>query len=118
MPTSLWSNTPVLTVVCSALEKNSPREKPVDGQEQVESGQVQQVSWDQSAVGNTLTSQSTASVASQPIYHVVRDNAPSSTMVVATLIAFGVFSLVLCLWSMPHYWFHGDSTRWRERKGW
>ena len=119
-----WSSltSQVSTWVCSELKQNQkeltlPESKtPEDASV---SDQIQQASWSQMTIPNSLLDQTAASsIAVQPTYQVVRDNAPSSTLVISLLIGVGVISLLLGLGSLPHHWLHGDSTRWRERKGW
>ena len=115
-----------LSAVISALGENLKSAQPVEPEShenlnpesESTSQQIQQAGWSVPTSTNTLLDSSADTLAVKPQYHVVRDNAPSSTMVIWLLIGFGVFSLLLGLASLPHHWLHGDSTRWRERKGW
>ena len=54
-----------------------------------------------------------AAVVTRPTTSVVRDDTPSSYMVFAALIGVALFSLVLCVLTLPHHWFYGNTTRWR-----
>ena len=77
---------------------------------------IQQVSWSESTLPPSHYASSV--VATRPVNQVVRDNAPSSFVVISCLVGFGVFSLMLFLSSLPHYWFLGDTRNWRAKKGW
>jgi hypothetical protein len=115
-----------LSAVYSALGENLKSAQPVEPksnehvntENESPSNQIQQVGWSVPTMSNTVLDSSAATLAVKPQYQVVRDNAPSSTIVISLLIGIAVFSLLLGLASLPHHWLHGDSTRWRERKGW
>ncbi len=81
-------------------------------------GAIQQASWNSSEIEQSSQLYSAVGVASNPSSQVVRDNAPSSYVVIACLVGFATLSLVLCLSSLPHYWFLGNSLTWRERDKW
>ena len=81
-------------------------------------GAIQQASWNSSEMEHSSQLYSAVGIESNPSSQVVRDNAPSSYVVIACLVGFAILSLVLCLSSLPHYWFLGNSLTWRERDKW
>ncbi len=116
----------ILSVFDSALVDNPQSSQPVEPashetintENEGQSNQIQQAAWSEPSLTNSLLDTPTTTLAIKPQYQVVRDNAPSSSTVIWVLIGFAVLSLLLGLASLPHHWLHGDSTRWRERKGW
>ncbi len=81
--------------------------------QKIELNEIQQTSWSEVAPLEKLAEPAKVVVATRPYSPVVRDDAPSSGMVIATLIGVAAFSLLLCLMTLPHHWFHGNTTRWR-----
>ena len=111
----------VLSAFYSALEKQPIAERPSvtatseESEEPTDTGAIQQASWSEVT---PQVAPATAVAVAQPVYKAVRDDAPSSMVVIACLVGVALFSLILCLSTLPHHWFHRNSTRWRERKGW
>ena len=87
------------TMACFALEDdvsvlNSPvSTDSTETKGSTDSAEIQQVSWSQMEPPLNLTNPSTAVVSARSLHRVVRDDAPSSTVVIACLVGFGLLSV-------------------------
>jgi hypothetical protein len=112
-------HTTVTSAICFALEKRPMTENaPVTTDSwtpspQIDINAIQQTSWSESVPLEHITHAPKVVVETRPATQVVRDDAPSSMMVVACLLGVAVFSLILCVMTLPHHWFNGNTTRWR-----
>ena len=117
MPLSESNNSPV----AATSFESGLREKPSDiegglkaaGQDagEAQSPEIQQVNWTEGATSSPLNVTNTLATQAHVARPIDRQDAPPSYVVIACLIGFGIFSLVLCLSSLPHYWFQRDNTR-------
>lgn len=82
----------------------------------IDVSQIQQVSWSEMTPLQRIEEHAKVAVVTRPSSSVVRDDAPSSMMVIAALIGVAFFSLILCLMTLPHHWFYGNTTRWRRTR--
>lgn len=83
--------------------------------QEIDFNQIQQASSsDMSGTLQKSEEHAKAVVVTRPTTSVVRDDAPSSYMVLAALIGVALFSLALCVLTLPHHWFYGNTTRWRR----
>lgn len=103
----------------SALEIRPVTETPVittdswASVQQIDVSEIQQTSWTEMAPLAKITEHAKVAVVTRPGTPVVRDDAPSSVLVLAALIGVALFSLVLCVMTLPYHWFYGNTTRWR-----
>lgn len=120
---SSWlTQTTALSGFFSALEIRPSSENPkvtTDSWTPVQSidaSQIQQASWSEVVPFEKIEEHAKVAVVTRPGSSVVRDDAPPSLMVIAALIGVAVFSLILCLMTLPHHWFYGNTTRWRRTR--
>lgn len=118
---SLWLiQTAAISAFASALEIRPTAENPkvtTDSwapAQEIDVSQIQQASWSEMAPLQRIEEHAKIAVVTRPSTPTVRDDAPSSLMVIAALIGVAVFSLILCVMTLPHHWFYGNTTRWRR----
>lgn len=114
--------TAVLPGIVSALEVRPSGENPTVNTDSWAPAQditataIQQASWSDVLPLQKIDEHAKVAVVTRPGSSKVRDDAPPSLMVISALIGVAVFSLILCLMTLPHHWFYGNTTRWKRTR--
>lgn len=114
--------TAVLPGIVSALEVRPSGENPTVNTDSwaptqdITATAIQQASWSDVLPLQKIDEHAKVAVVTRPGSSLVRDDAPPSLMVISALIGVAVFSLILCLMTLPHHWFYGNTTRWKRTR--